>query len=314
MCLVPSGLSAITTSLLAIAGSGDHILVADSVYQPTRHFCNTVLSRMGVTTTYYDPLLGSDIANIIRPETRAIMVESPGSLTFEVQDIPAIVRVAHARGIAVVMDNTWATPLYFRAHDHGVDISIQAGTKYISGHSDVMVGTISANDEYWPQLKETHGNLGLCLSPDDAYLALRGLRTMAVRLAHQNEAGLAVARWLQGRSEVARVMHPALEGDPGHAIWKRDFTGASGLFSVELQPMAMEPVKAFLDSLQLFGMGYSWGGFESLVIPFNATPIRTATRWQPKGPTLRFHIGLESVDDLIRDLEQGFSVLASAQS
>ncbi len=307
--LVPSGLSAVTTALLTVLSAGDHLLMVDSVYGPTRQFCDTTLARLGVRTTYYPPVIGAGISRLIEDRTRAIFVESPGSLTFEVQDIPAIAQAAHAAGAAVVMDNTWATPLYFKAHAHGVDIALQAGTKYMSGHSDVMVGSISATAEWWPRLRETHGNMGLCLSPDDAYLALRGLRTMPLRLARHDESGRGMANWLAARPEVARVMHPALENDPGHALWKRDFTGASGLFAVELKPTSQESVAAMLDGLRYFGMGYSWGGFESLVIPFDARKIRTASPWQPAGPTLRFHIGLEDVDDLKADLEKGFERL-----
>jgi cystathionine beta-lyase len=307
--LVPSGLSAVTTALLTALSAGDHLLMVDSVYKPTRQFCDTTLARMGVRTSYYDPMIGAGIAGLIESDTRAVFVESPGSLTFEVQDVPAIAAAAHAAGAAVIMDNTWATPLFFKPHAHGVDLSIQAGTKYISGHSDIMVGTLSANAEWWPRLRETHGNLGLCLSPDDAYLALRGLRTMKVRLTRHQESGLAVARWLSERPEVARVLHPALAGNAGHEIWARDFTGASGLFGVELKPASPEAVAAMLDGLEHFGMGYSWGGFESLVIPFDAKPIRTASQWRPQGPTLRLHIGLEDVEDLLTDLERGFARL-----
>jgi cystathionine beta-lyase len=238
-----------------------------------------------------------------------VFCESPGSLTFEIQDIPAIAKAAHAHGASVLMDNTWATPLYFPALEKGVDLSIQAGTKYIGGHSDIMFGTVSANAKYATQLKETFNTLGLCAGPDDIFLAMRGLRTMAVRLERHHASGLKIARWLAARPEVLRVMHPALESDPGHAIWKRDFTGASGLFSIVLKPIEQKKVYAFMDALTLFGMGYSWGGFESLVIPFDCSAYRTATTWSPGGPALRFHIGLESLDDLKADLVAGFEVL-----
>ncbi|GGE45190.1 cystathionine beta-lyase [Agaricicola taiwanensis] len=309
MVLAPSGLNAVTTALLAVLSAGDHLLMVDTVYHPTRHFCDTTLARLGIRTTYYDPALGSDIRGLFEDRTRAVFVESPGSLTFEIQDIPAIAHAARASGVAVVMDNTWASPLYFKAHEHGVDISIQAGTKYLSGHSDVMVGTISATEEYWPRVKETHGNLGLCLSPDDAYLALRGFRTMGVRLAQHHQAGLVVARWLEQRPEVARVMHPGLESNPYHPLWRRDFLGASGLFGVELLPVEADSLKDMLNEFSLFGMGYSWGGFESLMIPFNARNSRTASTWEPAGPTLRLHIGLEDVEDLLADLERGLKKL-----
>jgi cystathionine beta-lyase len=242
-----------------------------------------------------------------------VFVEAPGSQSFEMQDIPAIAKVAHDKGAVVLMDNTWATPLYFRALDKGVDLSIQAGTKYIGGHSDIMFGCVAANAATLPALKAAMQSLGLCVGPDDIFLALRGLRTLAVRLARHYQSGLTVARWLAQRPEVARVLHPALEADPGYAIWKRDFTGASGLFSIVLKPAPEKAVHAFMNELQLFGMGYSWGGFESLVISFDCSDYRTATKWAPGGPTLRFHIGLEDTGDLIADLERGFAAMAAAK-
>jgi cystathionine beta-lyase len=310
--LLPSGLSAIATALMAVAAAGDHILVTDSVYRPTRVFCDGAFKRMGVETTYYDPLIGEGIAKLIKPNTRAVFVEAPGSQSFEMQDIPAIAKVAHDKGAVVLMDNTWATPLYFRAFEKGVDLSIQAGTKYIGGHSDIMFGCISANAATYPKLKDTMNALGLCVGPDDVFLALRGLRTMAVRLARHNQSGLTVARWLGQRPEVARVLHPALESDPGYAIWRRDFSGACGLFSIVLKPMPDKAVHAFMNELSLFGMGFSWGGYESLVILFDCTEYRTATKWAPGGPTLRFHIGLEDPGDLIADLERGFAAMRAA--
>lgn len=313
VALLPSGLAAISTALLAVAGSGDHILITDSVYRPTRTFCDGVLKRMGVETSYYDPLIGADIARLFKPNTRAVFVEAPGSQSFEMQDIPAIAKLAHAKGALVLMDNTWATPLYFRAFEKGVDLSIQAGTKYIGGHSDIMFGCVSANAATLPALKNTVYTMGLCVGPDDIYLALRGLRTMGVRLARHFESGLRVARWLEQRPEVQRVLHPALESDPGHKIWKRDFSGACGLFSIVLKPTSEKSVYAFMNELALFGMGYSWGGFESLVILFDCAEYRTATAWAPGGPTLRFHIGLEDPDDLIADLERGFAAMATAR-
>jgi cysteine-S-conjugate beta-lyase len=313
VALLPSGLAAISIALLAVLKAGDHLLVTDSVYQPTRKFCEGVLKRFGVATTYYDPLIGGGIAALIQPNTRAVFVEAPGSLSFEMQDIPAIADAAHAGGAVVLMDNTWATPLYFRAFDKGIDLSIQAATKYIGGHSDVMLGTVSANKATLERLIDTVHAHGLCVGPDDIYLALRGLRTMSVRLAQHDVAGRKVARWLAQRPEIARVLHPALEGSPGHAIWSRDFSGASGLFSIVFKPVADKAVHAFLNELRLFGMGASWGGFESLAIPFDCTSIRTATRWAPGGPTVRIHIGLEDVDDLIGDLERGFAALAAAK-
>jgi cystathionine beta-lyase len=241
-----------------------------------------------------------------------VLVEAPGSQSFEMPDVPAIAAVAHAKGALVIDDNTWATPLLHRSLDHGVDISIQSATKYIGGHSDIMFGTIAANANAWPLISDAIRLLGVCVGPDDVFLALRGLRTLAVRLAHHQQAALAMAHWLQQRPEVARVLHPALPDHPGHAIWKRDFTGSSGLFSVVLKPAPQAAVDAFLDALKLFGMGYSWGGFESLVIPFDCSSYRTATAWAPGGPTLRFHIGLENIEDLKADLAQGFEVLAAA--
>ena len=310
--LAPSGVAAISTALLAVVASGDHLLVIDSVYRPTRNFCDGLLARYGVETSYFDPLIGAGIDKLFRPNTRAVLVEAPGSQSFEMPDIPAIAAVAHGRGALVIDDNTWATPLFHRSLDQGVDISIQAATKYIGGHSDIMFGTIAANAKAWPKIAEAIRLLGVCAGPDDVFLALRGLRTLAGRRAHHQQAGLEMARWLAARPEVLRVMHPALESDPGHAIWKRDFTGASGLFSIVLRPAPQRAVDAFLDTLTLFGMGYSWGGFESLVIAFDCASYRTATTWNPGGPTLRFHIGLESLDDLKADLERGFEAFNAA--
>jgi cystathionine beta-lyase len=313
VALLPSGLAAISTALLAVLKAGDHLLVTDSVYQPTRKFCDGMLKRYGITATYYDPLIGGGIAALIQPNTRAVFVEAPGSLSFEIQDVPAIAAAAHAKGAVVLMDNTWATSLYFRAFEKGVDLSIQAATKYIGGHSDVMLGTVSANKATWERLADTVHALGLCVGPDDVYLGLRGLRTMGVRLAQHHQAGMKVARWLAERPEIACVLHPALETCPGHALWRRDFSGASGLFSIVFKPVAQTAVNAFLNELTLFGIGASWGGFESLAIPFDCAPIRTATKWAPGGPTVRIHIGLEEIDDLVGDLERGFAAFAAAR-
>jgi cysteine-S-conjugate beta-lyase len=312
VALLPSGLAAASVALLSVLQAGDHVLVTDSVYLPTRKVCEGLLKRCGVATTYYDPLIGEGIAALIQPNTRAVYVESPGSLSFEVQDVPAIAAAAHARGAAVLMDNTWASPLYFRALDQGVDLAIQAGTKYLCGHSDVMLGTVSANAATWARLDETVLAMGLCVGPDDMFLAQRGLRTLGIRLGAHHAAGVRVARWLAERPEIARVLHPALESDPGHALWQRDFTGASGLFSVVLKPVAAPAVHAFINELALFGIGVSWGGYESLAIPFNCAPMRSATTWAPGGPAVRFHIGLEDVDDLIDDLGRGFAAMAAA--
>ncbi len=310
--LAPSGLSAITTTLLAVLNGGDHLLVCDNAYRPSRNFCNGLLSRYGVETTYFDPLIGAGIAGLFKPNTKAVLVEAPGSQSFEMPDIPAIAAVAHARGALVIDDNTWATALYHRSLDQGVDISMQAATKYVGGHSDIMFGTISANARAWPMISEAIRLLGVCAGPDDVFLALRGLRTLAVRLAQHHRSALEIARWLRTRPEVLRVLHPALESDPGHAIWKRDFTGASGLFSIVLKPAPQKAVDALLNAVKLFGMGYSWGGFESLIIPFDCAPYRTATEWAPGGPALRLHIGLENVDDLKADLERGFAAFNAA--
>jgi cystathionine beta-lyase len=310
--IAPSGLAAITTTLLAVLKAGDHLLVCDNAYRPTRNFCNGLLARYGVETTYFDSQIGTGVGELFRPNTRAVLVEAPGSQSFEVPDIPAIASAAHARGALVIDDNTWATPLYHRSLEQGVDISVQAATKYIGGHSDIMFGTISANAKAWPQIAEAIYLLGVCAGPDDVFLALRGLRTLAVRLAQHHRSGLEMAQWLAARPEVVRVLHPALESHPGHAIWKRDFSGASGLFSIVLQPKPQAAVDALLDTLKLFGMGYSWGGFESLAIPFDCAPYRTATNWAPGGPALRLHIGLENVEDLKADLERGFAAFNAA--
>jgi len=308
--LTPSGLSAIATTLLALLSAGDHVLVSDSVYRPNRRFCDQVLKRLGVETTYYDPLIGGGIKELIKKTTRVVFAESPGSQTFEVQDLPAIAAAAHAAGARVVLDNTWATPLYFKPFAHGADVSIQAATKYIVGHADAMLGAITTTEAAWPAIARAHEDFGLCCGPEDVYLGLRGLRSLGVRLARHQASGIELARWLSSRPEVARVLHPALPSDPGHALWKRDFTGASGLFSIELKPVPHEAVAAMLDGLELFGMGYSWGGFESLILPFDPTAYRTATQWHGEGPALRLHIGLEDVEDLKADLDAGFARLA----
>ncbi|MDE2578585.1 MAG: cystathionine beta-lyase [Hyphomicrobiales bacterium] len=305
--LAPSGLSAITLALLSVVKSGDHILVSDSAYRPTRIFCDTVLKRLGVETHYYDPLIGGGIAALIGPATSLVLVEAPGSQSFEMQDIPAIAAAAHQRGLCVVMDNTWATPLFFPPHERGVDMAVEAGTKYLSGHSDLLLGLVSANEKWFPKLKATSDAMANVPGAEDVFLALRGLRTMDLRLREAERQGLALARWLQARPEVSRVLHPALPEDPGHALWKRDFLGSSGLFSIILKPASKAAVAAMLDGLELFGMGYSWGGFESLVIPFDCSPYRTATRWAPEGPALRFSVGLENIEDLQDDLDRGFA-------
>ena len=306
---VPSGLTATTLPLLALLNPGDHLLVTDAVYGPTRRFCDFHLKRMGVAVSYYDPLLGADIAREFRPETRVVFVESPGSLTFDVQDVPAIAAVAHARGAVVVMDNTWATPLFFRAFDHGVDVSVHAATKYIGGHSDVLLGLIVGNASTYAALHRLWTDMGVTASSDDCFLGLRGLRTLPTRLARQQASGFAIAEWLRARPEVKEVLHPGLPGARGHELWKRDFRGASSLFGVVLHPVAEARIAAMLDGLELFSMGWSWGGFESLVIPTWPERTRTATTWNPGGPCLRFAIGLEEPEDLVADLEAGFARL-----
>jgi len=310
--LTPSGLSAISATLLSFVSSGDHILVSDSVYRPTRRFCDNVLKRLGVTTTYYDPLIAGGIAELITDKTKLVFTESPGSQSFEVQDIPAIAEAAHARGAVVVMDNTWATPLYFKPFAHGADVSIQAATKYIVGHADAMLGAITTNKKTTSAVARTHDELGLCPGPEDVYLGLRGLRSLSVRLARHRDSGLAVAEWLAARPEVERVIHPGLPGDAGHGLWQRDFTGASGLFAIVLKPASHNALAAMLDHLALFGMGYSWGGYESLILPFDPRTYRSATTWQVEGAALRLHIGLEDVEDLKADLDAGFARLAAA--
>ena len=310
--LTPSGLAAITVALLAVLQAGDHLLVTDSAYFPTRRFCDGTLKRFGVETSYYDPTAGAEIAELFRPNTRAVLVEAPGSQSFEMQDIPAIAAEAHRRDICVVMDNTWATPLFFPPHARGVDIAIEAGTKYLSGHSDLLLGLTSANARYWPALKRCFTEFAICAGPEDVFLALRGLRTMELRLREAERQALAMARWLQARPEVLRVLHPALPDDAGHAIWTRDFLGSSGLFSLVLKPTPRAAVAAMVDGLELFGIGASWGGYESLVIPFDCASYRTATTWAPGGPTLRLSIGLEDLDDLTADLDRGFARLRAA--
>ncbi|MFB2552167.1 cystathionine beta-lyase [Ensifer soli] len=311
--LVPTGLAAVTVPFLGFLSAGDHALIVDSVYAPTRHFCDTMLSRLGVDVEYYDPGIGAGIAARMRPNTRLVHTEAPGSNTFEMQDIGAISTVAHAHGAVVAMDNTWATPLYFRPLDHGVDLSIHAATKYPSGHSDILMGTVSANAACLGRLKEAAITLGICGAPDDSYQILRGLRTMGLRLERHQAAALELATWLSQRDEVARVLHPALPDFPGHDLWKRDFKGASGIFSfvlkVDTQAAFKRKAHAFLDALRIFGLGYSWGGYESLAVHVNLSD-RTIAKAPSEGPVLRLQIGLEDVPDLKRDLEAGFAAAA----
>jgi cysteine-S-conjugate beta-lyase len=304
--IAPSGLVAVTLPLLAFLSAGDHVLITDSVYHPTRRFSDTLLKRMGVEVEYYDPEIGSGISVLMKPNTRVVFTEAPGSNTFEMQDIPAIAAAAHAGGAVVMMDNTWATPLYFRPLDHGVDISIHAATKYPAGHSDVLLGTVSANDRCWQQLHETFLTLGCCAGPDDVYQVLRGLRTMGVRLAHHEKSALEIARWLDGHEGVASVLHPALESHPGHALWKRDFSGSSGIFSIVLESGGQKEAHAFLDALEIFGLGYSWGGYESLAVPVFLGD-RTVAKGDYPGPVIRLQIGLEDVEDLKEDIVLGLA-------
>jgi cysteine-S-conjugate beta-lyase len=300
--LYPSGLAAVTAALLSVLSAGDELLMTDSVYGPTRRFCDAFLKRYGVATLYYDPLVGAGISELIGERTRAIFLESPGSLTMEVQDVPAICAAAKARGVATLLDNTWATPLFFPAIAAGVDLSILAGTKYVGGHADVMLGSVTAAAEYYPKLERTSWDLGQSVSPDDAWLCSRGLRTMGVRLRQHESSALRIARWLREQPQVAAVLHPALPDCPGHDSWTRDFKGSSGLFSFVLRGGGDPGRTHFIEALELFGIGYSWGGYESLVVPVDPERIRTITRWKAEGPLVRLQIGLEDTDDLIEDL------------
>lgn len=308
--LYPSGLAACSNVLLALLSAGDHVLYSDSVYSPTRQVLNSTLKRFGVEATPYDPTIGAGIAGLIRPNTKVVYVESPGSETFEIQDVPAIAEVARRHSAWVVMDNTWATPLYFKPFEHGVDISIQAATKYITGHSDAILGVATCTEQAWPLLASAWEQFGQTAGPDEAFLALRGLRSLKPRLAQHWASGEKVARWLEARDEVAAVLHPALPSHPGHALWKRDFLGACGLFSIVLEPAPATAVDTFIDSLRLFGLGLSWGGYESLAIPFE--PLRQSVRRPHDGVGIRIHVGLEDPDDLIEDLEQAFEAMAQA--
>jgi cystathionine beta-lyase len=303
--LVPSGLNACTTAIQSVVAQGDHLLMVDSCYEPTRDFCDKILTRFGVETTYYPPT--AEITPYLKPNTKVVFCESPGSLTFEVQDIPAIAKAAHAVGASVLMDNTWATPLLFPALAHGVDISIQAVTKYVGGHADLMMGAITANESHAARLVQFHGLNGLFSGGDDIYLALRGLRTLPVRLKRHQETAMRLALWLKVRPEVTRILYPALPGDPGHALWRRDFRGACGLFGLELKPVSKTALAAFMDGFAHFGLGWSWGGFESLIVPAHIR--RSVLPFRAEGPVLRIHAGLEDADDLIADLDKGFGRL-----
>ncbi len=310
--LFPSGVAAVSTALLSVLKPGDHLLMVDSAYDPTRILCDGFLKQWGVETTYYDPLIAGGIEALVKPHTRAIFMESPGSLTFEVQDVPAIVSVAKAHGLKTLIDNTWATSLYLKPLSMGVDMSVVAATKYIVGHSDVMAGAVTANAASYPALRRTSQQLGQFLGPDDAYLAARGLRTMAIRLKQHEASSLAIAEWLEAQPEVAHVLHPALPSHPQHELWKRDFTGSTGLFSFILNGGTAEARAALIDGLDHFGIGYSWGGYESLAIPIDPETIRTATTWKAEGPAIRLQIGLEHPEDLIADLRSGLDRFAAS--
>ncbi len=313
--LSPSGLGAVSLALLSTLKSGDHLLMTDSVYKPTRFFCNDFLKRFGVEVTYYDPMIGAGINELIKENTSTIFLEAPGSQSFEIQDVPAITAIAQSKGIKTIIDNTWATPLFFKAHEHGCDLSVEAGTKYLSGHSDLLMGMVSANAATWPALRKTYDNLALLPGAEDCFLALRGLRTMHIRLKEVEQRGLALASWLQEQPEVQKILHPAFEDCPGHDIWKRDFSGSTGLFSVVLDPKFDKKALAnMLDNMTIFGMGYSWGGFESLVIPFDCSSYRTVTQWAPGGLTIRIQIGLENMEDLKFDLRDGLDRLSRTEN
>ena len=309
--LCPSGLSAASTALLSCLTAGDEVLIVDCVYGPVRHLADTLLKRLGIATTFVDPSASAEaFASSMTERTAAVYLEAPGSLTFEMQDLPGIAAVARARGATVLFDNTWATPYFFKPLEAGADLSIHAATKYLGGHSDVSLGTVAASAAAWPRLKEVHGSLGLCVGPDDIYLGLRGLRTLGVRLERQMQSALRIAAWLKGRPEVTRVLHPGLADDPGHALWKRDMHGASGLFAIVLGGWSEEQAKRFIDGLELFGIGAAWGGFESLAILARPNSVRSAVPWNGGGPLVRLHIGLEDPDDLTADLEASFAGVA----
>ncbi|XUY27938.1 cystathionine beta-lyase [Agrobacterium sp. rho-8.1] len=311
--LLPSGLAAVTVPFMAYLSAGDHALIVDSVYYPTRRFCNKMLKQFGVEVEYYDPAIGAGIEALIRPNTRLLHLEAPGSNTFEMQDVALMSTIAHRYDCVVTMDNTWATPLYFKPLEHGVDVSIHAATKYPAGHSDVLMGFVSSNEKHWKKLYDANTDIGLCVTSDDAYQVLRGMRTMGIRLEHHGKSALEIAQWLESRDDVARVLHPALPSFPTHELWKRDFKGASGVFSFVLkadEARSTEKSHAFLDALCIFGLGFSWGGYESLAVPVSLRD-RTVTHGPTEGPVIRLQIGLEDVADIKRDLEAGFAAAAA---
>lgn len=313
--LAPSGLQACNASILAFVAAGDHILVTDAAYDPTRKFCEKFLKRFGVETTFYNPTADrEELSSLMRPNTKVVFAESPGSLTFEVQDLPALAEAAHAGDAVLIADNTWGAGYYCKPISLGADVSVQAGTKYLSGHSDCLIGAItSANENVAKKIYYALLQLGANVSADDAYLTLRGMRTLSPRMQRHEENGLALAKWLSKRGEVSRVLHPAPKGAQGHSIWKRDFTGAAGLFSVVLKPVALPALKTFFNTLKLFGMGFSWGGYESLCVHVHPEQNRSATPWNDDGPVLRFHAGLEDIEDLKNDLDNAFAAMAKAQ-
>jgi len=303
--LYPCGAAAITQAILSFVKTGDHILMVDNAYEPTRDFCDKILTNMGVETTYYDPMIGAGIEDLIQDNTSILFLESPGSLTMEVQDVPTLADIAHKHNMVVMLDNTWGNGFHYKPLDFGVDISIQAATKYIVGHSDVMMGVAVANDKHWDQLREHSYLLGQCTSPDDAYLALRGLRTMPVRLKQHETAAIKVAKWLEKHPLVDHIRHPAFESCPGHEFFKRDFSGSNGLFSFVMKAGNQKAITAMLDGMNHFKMGFSWGGFESLITAsLSIDHLRSATGWD-KGALIRLHVGLEDVEDLLEDLEAG---------
>jgi cystathionine beta-lyase len=303
--LYPSGVAAIACALLSVLKAGDILLMTDNAYDPSRSFAEGFLKRFGVETRYFDPR-ALDLGMLAEDGVKAILLESPGSLTFEMQDIPAICAAAKKHDVVTLLDNTWATSYFHTALDKGVDMAILSATKYIVGHSDVMMGSVTTHKKYWMRLRQTAQQLGQTVSPDDAYLASRGLRTLSVRLKAHESSALNIARWLQGQDDVAQVFHPALPDSPGHEIWKRDFTGSAGLFSF-LHKGDADTAAAFVDALELFGIGYSWGGFESLALPVQPEKYRTATEWDKPGTLIRLQIGLEDTGDLLADLAQAFA-------
>jgi cystathionine beta-lyase len=310
--LCPSGLSAVSLALLSVVASGGHVLITDATYQPTRRFASETLDKLGIEIEFYDPRIGAGIERLFRANTQAIYVESPSSLTFEVQDLPAIASAAKARGIKIIADNTWATPLFYRPLDLGADIVLHSGTKMFVGHSDAMFGTVSASAETWKALKRTHLNLGLCASPDDCFMAARGMRTLAIRMREHSARSSTLARWLEGQAGVVRVLHPALESHPDHAVFARDFTGAGSVFSIELEPRPRAALAAAVDGFKIFGMGWSWGGYESLCLPVHPQKIRTATNWTSEGHLLRIHTGLEDMEELKADLSSALARYAAS--